>query len=252
MPVLIEGTGPQGRIPFLHRAQLAGEAAQLETAYRRRMAPILAELDRYAVFGHPQGKVWADQNPNDFLTWDDRNLATAAVFGLRFWATGDRQDAEAFKRLVFGCRKYVDRLAQSYREGRGDLMDYSGGELTIVWDLIQHSDAFNDSDRDSITDYLFQLAYLNRNAYYAYHCKDVPLPDVKFHNRHQIAGTLWLGREADYLARNCLLGESQQLLADGWRADAQALSAAPGPEPVLFRRRRVDQRRGRPGAALLR
>ncbi len=221
LPVLIEGTGPQGRIPFLHRVQLAGEAAQLETAYRRRMAPILAELDRYAVFGHPQGKVWADQNPNDFLTWDDRNLATAAVFGLRFWATGDRQDAEAFKRLVFGCRKYVDRLAQSYREGRGDLMDYSGGELTIVWDLIQHSDAFNDSDRDSITDYLFQLAYLNRNAYYAYHCKDVPLPDVKFHNRHQIAGTLWLGREADYLARNCLLGESQQLLADGWRADAQ-------------------------------
>jgi hypothetical protein len=115
LPALIEGTGPQSRMPFLHRVHLNGEAAQLEASYRQHMAPILAELDRYAVFGHPQGKVWADQNPNDFLTWNDRNLASAAVFGLRFWATGDRRDAEAFKRLVSGCRAHVDRLAQSYR-----------------------------------------------------------------------------------------------------------------------------------------
>jgi hypothetical protein len=221
LPALFEGAGSQSRIPFLQQVHLAGEAAQLEAAYRQRMAPILAELDRYAVFGHPQGKVWADQNPNDFLTWNDRNLATAAVFGLRFWTTGDRRDAAAFKRLVFGCREHLDRLTQSYREGRGDLMDYSGGELTIAWDLIQHSDAFSDADRDAVTDYLFQLADLNRRAYYAYHCKDIPLADVKFHNRHQIAGTLWLGREADYLARNCLLSPAQQLLADQWRGDAE-------------------------------
>ena len=207
LPGLIEGAGPKSRIPFLHRAHLAGEAAQLEADYRRRMASALAELDRYAVFGHPQGKVWSGENPSDFLVWEDRNLATAAAFGLRFWATGDRHDAETFKRLVLGCRPHLDRLAQAYREGRSDLMDYSGGELTIAWDLIQQTGAFSEADRGQITDYLFQLAYLNRDAYYAYRCKDIPLADVKFRNRHQIAGTLWLGREADYLARNCTLSD---------------------------------------------
>ena len=75
--------------------------------------PILAELDRYAVFGHPQAKLWTGENPHDFLVWEDRNLATAAVFGLRFWTTGDRQDAEAFKRLVLGCRRQLDRSGPS-------------------------------------------------------------------------------------------------------------------------------------------
>ena len=180
LPGLIEGAGPQSRIPFLHQVLLAGEAAQLEADYRRRMASALAELDRYAVFGHPQGKVWTGENPNDFLVWEDRNLATAAAFGLRFWATGDRDDGEAFKRLVLGCRPHLDRLAQAYREGRSDLMDYSGGELTIAWDLIQQTGAFTEAERGQITDYLFQLAYLNRGAYYAYLVQGHPV------SRHRV------------------------------------------------------------------
>ena len=218
---LIEGAGPRSRVPFLHRIQLVGEAEQVEADHHRHMAPILAELDRYAVFGHPQGKLWTGENPHDFLVWEDRNLATAAVLGLRFWASGDRQDAEAFKRLVLGCRQQLDRLAQAYREGRVDLMDYSGGALTIDWDLIEESDAFTDAERDQITDYLFQLAYLNRDSYYVYKCNNIPLADIDFRNRHFIAGTFWLGREADSLARNCVLTDAQQRLTEQWRADAQ-------------------------------
>jgi len=108
------GRRTASRVPFLHRIQLVGEAEQVEADHHRHMAPILAELDRYAVFGHPQGKLWTGENPHDFLVWEDRNLATAAVLGLRFWASGDRQDAEAFKRLVLGCRQQLDRLAQAY------------------------------------------------------------------------------------------------------------------------------------------
>lgn len=156
LTAVIEGVGPRSRVPFLHRIQLAGEAAEVEEDHRQRTAPILVELDRYAVFDHPHARLWTGENPRDFLVWEDRNLATAAAFGLRFWATGNRQDAEVFRRLVLGCRQQLDRLVRSYREGRLDLMDYSGGALTIAWNLIEQTDAFSDAERDQISDYLFQ------------------------------------------------------------------------------------------------
>jgi FG-GAP-like repeat len=208
-------------IPFLHQVQLGGEAATAEAAYRERVAGFVADMGSYSVFRGPRARTWTGEDPRDFLVWHDRNLAAAAVFGLRFWATGDPLSAQAFRRLVLGCRAELSRLEQAYGEGRSDLIEYSLDGLTIAWDLIEETDAFSDAERGQITDYLFQLAYLNRDKYFVYKCLDRPLDEVMFYNRHQIAGTFWMGIAGEYFVRNCLLSPDQLQLAEYWVANAQ-------------------------------
>ncbi|HJN15132.1 MAG TPA: VCBS repeat-containing protein, partial [Armatimonadota bacterium] len=45
-------------------------------------------------------------------------------------------------------------------------------------------------------------------------------PEVHFFNRHQIAGTTWVGMHGEYLLRNCKLTDEQRALADDWVAHA--------------------------------
>jgi hypothetical protein len=136
LPARLQSRDGTWQIPFLHQVQLTGEAATAETAYRQRAATVLAHLGEYETFGAPNGKTWTGEDPRDFLTWHDRNLAAAAVFGVRYWATANPQDGEAFRRLLLGCQAEVARLEQGYREGRTDLIEYSLDGLTIAWDLV--------------------------------------------------------------------------------------------------------------------
>ncbi len=112
-------------------------------------------------------------------------------------------------------------MEQSYREGRSDLIEYSLDGLTIAWDLIEATGAFSDVEREEITDYLYHLATLNRDKYFVYQCLDQPLEAVMFYNRHQIAGTFWMGLAGEYFGRTCLLSPEQRQLADHWVANAQ-------------------------------
>ena len=118
-------------------------------------------------------------------------------------------------------------------------MDYSGGELTIAWDLIEQTDAFTDAERECRSrDYLFQLAYLNRDAYYVYKCNDLRfdrdrLLQPAFHRGHVLAGpgSRLPGAKLppDRRAAVCW-----QTSGD---ADAMRYRPAPGPDAVLLRRR---------------
>jgi|GEM_PF-2594298 len=209
-----------GRIPFLHQVHLTGDAASSEENYRKRADVYLADLNDYAIFGRSGAKTFSGENAENFLVWNYRNLAVAACFGLRFWTAGNPRDADAFKRIVLGCRDQVDKLVKAYEEGKSDLMDYSGGELSIAWEIIEASPVFTDTERQQINDYIFQLACLNKNAYYLYKCKDMPFAEMDFYGRHSIAGTFWFGIESDYLVRNFDLTIQQRQLADEWHADA--------------------------------
>jgi len=208
------------RFGFLHFVELTGEAAQVEQTRRKALARITDNLDRYATFGHPEGLMLTGEDRRDLLVWKDRVTAMAAVFGARYWATADPRDAEAFKRLVLGCADQLEPLAKLYSEGRSDLVEYSLNALIVAWDLIEETSAFGDEERARITDTLHRLAYLNRDAYFVYKCKDIPLPEVRFWNRHQIAGTTWLGAHGEYVLRNCAPTQQQRALAREWVAHA--------------------------------
>jgi len=160
---------------FWLKIKLTGAAAEAEAESRAKVAPILVNFDQYCVFGHPEAKSFWDEDPHNLLPWNYRNLGAAATFGRAYWQTGNRQYADAFQRIVLGCREQIDKIRELYKEGRPDLMDYSGAGLTIAWDLIEESDAFTEIERQPITDFIFDMAFLNRNVYYLVKCKDLPL-----------------------------------------------------------------------------
>ncbi|MBI2299656.1 MAG: VCBS repeat-containing protein [Armatimonadetes bacterium] len=221
LPPLLEQRDGVWVAPFLHRAQLTGEAAAVEANCRKQAAGFLAELDHYAHFGTPQTRTWTGEDPRDLLVWHDRNTAAAALFGLRYWVSGSPDDGDAFKRLVAGCRAELPRLEQAYAEGRSDLIEYSLDALTLAWDLVEETDLFSDAERAEITDWVYRLAWLNRGKYFVYKCLDRPLSDVMFWNRHQIAGTFWLGMAGEYFLRSTALDAEQQQECEAWRANAE-------------------------------
>ena len=81
-------------------------------------------------------------------------------------------------------------------------------------------DGFSDEERDKISGFLYEMACLNKDQYFVVRCKDTPVAKVWFWNRHQIAGTLWMGLEGEYLSRNYDLSDEQQGQANVWRAHA--------------------------------
>ena len=131
LPELLQ-KAPEGAMwPFLHEMHMGQAAAEEHQAYVDRMTPVFSEIDRYAQFMHPEAKTWWAEDPHNLLTWKDRNLAVAACLALRVWASGDPASLEGFKRLVLGCAREIEGIRQAYKEGRGDLAEYSLFALTI-------------------------------------------------------------------------------------------------------------------------
>jgi len=103
-----------------------------------------------------------------------RTLGLAGTIGLRYWITGNQQDLEAFKKLVIGTKKQSgDQLPIGW-------LDYSAPGYTVARNLLYHSPAFSDEERQEFTDYLYAMAYRERDAYYVYKCADMPLDEIDF------------------------------------------------------------------------
>jgi len=217
----ISMTENQVAVPFLHTVILGPKAAKWENKRQQALTAVLKDIDRYAVFNHPQAKIWTSEDPHDFMVWHDRNLAGAACLGIHYWLTANKKDLEGFKRLLFGCMSQLDRLEQGYKDNRVDLMDYSGPALVLAWDMLEETDAFTDAERQKITDYLYHLAMLNRNAYYIINSKNVPIDEMAFETRHHISGNMWFWLEAEYMMRNCALDPEQKRIATEWKTQSE-------------------------------
>jgi len=212
----------EGALPFLLEVHLTGEAAEYEARYKETMTPVFAELDKYTVYGHPEGKSWYGQrgDARHEVAFSTSNLVMAGCVGLRYWATGHRPSGEAAKTMLLAAVRDRERLERAYAEGAATLMDYGGPSFTIAWDIIEATDLFSDSERSEIDEYMHFHARTSRDAYFAMHCKDTPMDEIVLGGRHQVSGTFWLGIYGEWLKRGFEVDDEQRQFADDLQAHA--------------------------------